>query len=343
MQLYRLRVVPESPWLTPWQSDTVGGLLCWVCARTLGARVLNERIIEPAVNGDPPFVVSDAFPEDWLPVPASVLLLPWPAEERKAVKRARWVGRAAFRQVQRGCRPQVSDLVLEPLVHEYVQVRNAIRRGAGNATGDGGLFPTYERTLGLDLQNRPLEYLTIYLRVRPDDSEFLLTLFHELAAWGFGADRSVGKGQFRVAGGLEQVAELDDVTEPTGCAVLSTFQPNRSDPTDGAWRAFTKYGKLGPDFGLENVFKRPLVLLRPGACFGSTVHRAWLGRAIPADELLAPDVAAHVSRANAKIVHWGFGLAVPIRWRHTAIGPAGVSALAEGASPGGANEAGHGV
>lgn len=343
MQLYRLRVVPESPWLTPWQSDTLAGLLCWACARSLGARVLRERIIEPALNGDPPFVLSDAFPEDWLPVPASLPLLNWPAQERKAVKRARWIGRACFRQVQRGRRPQVSDLVLDPLVREYLQLRNAIRRGTGNTTANGGLYSTYERTLGLDVQGRPLEYLTIYVRGRPEDLEFLLTLFHELAAWGFGADRSAGKGQFRLTAGLEEVADLDDVSEPTGCLVLSTFQPNRSDPTEGAWRAFTKYGKLGPDFGVENVLKRPLVLLRPGACFRSTVRREWVGRAVPADELLAPDVATHAALGNAKIVHWAFGLAVPIRWCDKEIGPADACAAAEGASPGGANEAGHGV
>ncbi|MGO9597043.1 MAG: hypothetical protein ACLP7Q_03385 [Isosphaeraceae bacterium] len=103
---------------------------------------------------------------------------------------------------------------------------------------------------------------------------------HELATDGFGADRSAGKGQFHVEGEPEPADFLDRVEVPNGLLVLSTFQPDAGDPTDGAWDAFTKYGKLGPEFGLENVFKRPLVLRKPGACFLLPKARPWLGRAV---------------------------------------------------------------
>jgi hypothetical protein len=96
--------------------------------------------------------------------------------------------------------------------------------------------------------------------------------------------------------------------------VLSTFQPAATDPTDGAWEAFTKYGKLGPDFGLENVFKRPMILFRPGACFRSLPARGWMGRAIPMKELLAEDIVGHLNGRGAAVVHWAFGLCVPLIW-----------------------------
>ena len=51
MNLYRFRLIPESPWRTPWQSDTLAGLLCWMCARTEGDTVLRRQIIEPALAG----------------------------------------------------------------------------------------------------------------------------------------------------------------------------------------------------------------------------------------------------------------------------------------------------
>src|SRR5712691_9939475 len=89
MQLYRFRIVPESAWRTPWQSDTLAGLLCWALARTEGDAALQRDVIEPALQGAPAFVLSDAFPGDWLPVPALVRLAEWPAPDRKAVKRVR--------------------------------------------------------------------------------------------------------------------------------------------------------------------------------------------------------------------------------------------------------------
>ena len=96
MNLYRFRLVPESAWRTPWQSDTLAGLLCWMCARTEGHTVLRQQIIEPALAGRPPFVLSDAFPGDWLRVPAAVRLLDSLAEQRKTVKRAKWLSQESF-------------------------------------------------------------------------------------------------------------------------------------------------------------------------------------------------------------------------------------------------------
>ncbi|MDW8266604.1 MAG: hypothetical protein RMJ52_14865, partial [Gemmataceae bacterium] len=99
-----------------------------------------------------------------------------------------------------------------------------------------------------------------------------------------------------------------------GSVALSTFQPADGNPTDGAWEAFTKYGKLGPDFGLENVFKRPIIVLRPGASFRTPVPRGWLGRALPMDELLAQDVVGKLRNLDVQVIHWAFGLCVPLRW-----------------------------
>ena len=83
------------------------------------------------------------------------------------------------------------------------------------------------------------------------------------------------------------------------------------DPVDGAWETFIKYGKLGPDFGLENVFKRPLVLFRPGACFRGHAPQPWVGRSVPMAELLAPDAATALAARNTNVMHLAFGLALP--------------------------------
>lgn len=309
MNLYRFRLIPESPWRTPWQSDTLAGLLCWMCARTEGDAILRQQILEPALASRPPFVLSDAFPGDWLPLPAAVRLLEAPAELRKPLKRAKWLSQKSFAQLQRGELPAMAELIRDTGIHEYTQLRNTIGRSANTTTDGGGLFPTQESVL-----EKGVTCLTIYVRLETGFVELFWRLVQELAHWGFGSDRSAGKGQFGLDGQLEPVNELDTPTDADSFVVLSTFQPGAGDPTDGAWEVFTKYGKLGPDFGLENVFKRPMIVFRPGASFHGQASPGWIGRAIPMQELLSDDVVRHLNGIGASVVHWAFGLCVPLKW-----------------------------
>ncbi len=309
MNLYRFRLVPESPWRTPWQADTLSGLLCWTCARTEGDGVLRQQLIEPALDGRPPFVLSDAFPGDRLPLPAAVRTLDVPAELRKTVKRARWLLPNTFQRLQEGTVPGTGEMLRDAGVFEYTQLRNTIGRASNTTNNGGGLFPTEESVL-----NRGIRHLTVYARIVPEFVEPFGRLVQELAHWGFGSDRTAGKGQFRLDGGLEAVPGLDEPANADGCVVLSTFQPAGGDPAEGAWEAFTKYGKLGPDFGLENVFKKPLIVLRPGASFRVPAPRGWLGRAIPMHDLLAHEVVGHLQGIGANVIHWAFGLCLPLRW-----------------------------
>jgi CRISPR-associated protein Csm4 len=317
-RLFRLRLRPRSPWRTPWQADTLSGMLCWMCARTEGEGALREEILEPMLAGEPPFVLSDAFPGDLLPVPLAVRLLPWPAEARKAVKRARWLAPAAFEQLRAGAAPALESLVVESPVVEHGHTRNTLGR-LNDTTGDeGSLFTHPEHRL--ELGNPALtgaDWLSIYVRVRPGFEARLLELFEELAAVGFGADASVGKGAFAFAGGAPELEPLHGpgVAPPgaNGAITLSTFQPGAGDPNTGLWESFTKHGKLGPDFGLEDVRKHPLLLCRPGACFLTDSPRPFLGRAVPMDELLPSAAAAALQERGAAIVHPAFALAVPAR------------------------------
>lgn len=310
MNLYRFRLIPESPWLTPWQADTLSGMLCWAYARRHGGETLRREVLDPAMSGRPRFVLSDAFPGDWLPIPSILRLVDWPADQRKKVKRAIWLQPDSFMRVQRGRQITTEEMISTGGTHPYTQLRNSIGR-EGNAGSDGsGLFPKEERVL-----ERGISCLTVYARIEPDFASEFEELVKELAVSGFGADVSAGKGQFRLASGFESADWLaDPAVQTEGVVTLSTFQPGADDPTEGCWDAFTKYGKLGPDFGLENVFKRPLVLLRPGACFRTSGSRRWLGRAIAMHELLSSDTVDELHRKDAMVCHLAFGLCVPLCW-----------------------------
>lgn len=314
MELYRLKLRPSSPWRTPWQADTLAGMLCWACARKDGGEVLSKEILEPAMRGAPPFVLSDAFPGDLLPVPEFVRLQAWPQDQLKAVRKARWLGQKAFCKAQAGEAVLFSDLALNDPLKPHAQTRNQIDRLTDTTGAGGQLFTLAEHWLG-DKQEvlDGTAHLSVYVHVAPGFEEKLLALFGELAQIGFGADASVGKGQFDLLTGLEHAPELGKVERADGVIALSTFQPDIDDPADGGWQAFTKFGKLGPDFGLDNVFKRPLVMLRPGAFFRVAESRKMLGRAIPMDQLLSPEVCLALRGKGAEIAHLAFGLAVPVR------------------------------
>ena len=314
MKVHRIRVRPLSPWSTPWQADTLAGLLCWCLARAEGAEALRERVLKPAGAGRPPFVVSDAFPGDLLPVPAQLRLISWPAEARKTVKRSRWMSADSFRRFQAGSTIAVDDLVCDEMILVHEHLHNTISRETNTTGAPGSLFALEEMVLDERLGRNGSDTLSIYVRFIPEIEPMLLHLFRALSNSGFGADVSVGKGTFELASGLEPVDWLDaPADEANGVVVLSTFQPGPEDPTEGSWESFTKYGKLGPDFGIDNVFKRPLVAFRPGACFRLSPSRPFLGRAIPMTRLLSREACDELTSRSVEMMHLAFGVAVPAR------------------------------
>lgn len=309
MRLYRIKLRPLSPWRTPWQADTLSGLLCCACARVSGGDVLRAEILEPALADRPPFVLSDAFPGDLLPLPTAARLADWPPADRARLKRARWLDPLAFATFQ--CTGSLAPGNLQDFqpVKEATSTHNTLDR-ISDATGPpGSLFSRREWLLA-----RNFDHVSLYARVADGFLDPLVALLRALASTGFGADVSTGRGQFDLLGDPEPQDHLDAPPDgANGLIALSTFQPAPDDPADGLWEPIVKFGKLGPDFGIENVFKRPLILFRPGASFRSTAPRDFLGRAIPSTELLAPDTCHALAQRGIHPVHFAFGLTVPAR------------------------------
>jgi len=81
MKLLRYSLVPRSPLGSSLQSDTLAGhLLCFVRERD-GEEAL-KNLISQFLEGDPPFILSSAFPKGNLPFPA---LPPFPRPARDAL------------------------------------------------------------------------------------------------------------------------------------------------------------------------------------------------------------------------------------------------------------------
>ncbi len=309
LKLYRLRLRPLSPWMTPWQSDTLSGLLCWMGVRTGGVEKLKE-IIEPAYKKKPRFVLSDVFPGDLLPLPTLTRIQTWPPEERKRIKKSRWLSQSAFSEYRKDNRHlKIDEVHLDPSPFcARTRLRTMLDRTRDTTGEDGSLFSTLDTSL---TSPEKQQFLSVYARIESGFEDELLQLFKELSKTGYGADISSGFGEFEVLGTWEDASVIDEqVTQPNGLICLSSFQPDTNDPTDGLWECFVKYGKLGPDFGIENVFKRPQLLFKPGACFHSTDARPYIGRVIPMKELLSPDTCAELRARETNIVHYAYGLTV---------------------------------
>ena len=306
MNLYRLKIKPLSAWRTPWEADTLAGILCREFAYTEGADELQNQIIKPALLGDPPFILSNAFPGDFLPMPEFVRACTWPLNELKAVKQAKWLSLDAFRRVQTGAVLSLADLSGTATFQLDAHVHNTLDRLTDTTSGGGlSIFTQDEYWLN------GADYLSLYVRLKPEFEDTFLRLMTNIAAVGYGADKSSGKGQFELLSGLESAAYLERVTAPNATIVLSAFQPSTHDPTEGGWQISTKYGKLANDFGIAQIFKRPMLMLRAGAYFYTDQTLSKVGRAIAMHELLAPDACDELNARGISIAQLAFGLTVP--------------------------------
>jgi len=302
------------------------------------------------LDGQPPFVLSDALPGDLLPIPVAIRLFDPPSEtNHKAIKRGRWIRRNDFLAVRTaqsaGDIPWNRLLSDEDVLLTETTRHNTLARDSdaslGEEAGGGGLFSRPDTFLRMNVaginesglttaaQTSTLESapafkgarndggarLSLYFRAHDDKAtDLLLDLLYELSLTGFGADIATGRGQFEIVGEPEPAPELDAAPkDANGLIVLSTFQPAPGDPVDGYWEAFPKFGKVGPDLGLTDVRKHTLIMFRPGACFRADSPRTYLGRALPMNLILPESAASALREGGVNIIHPAFGLAVPMR------------------------------
>jgi len=298
---YRLTLRLLAPLGTPMHSDTLFGHLVWQVRFAEGQAGV-KAFLAPFLAGEPPFILSDAFPQGLLPRP----LLPRPHVEAaspaayaslKRWQKAPFVRVTDFLTLVQG-RPPAGDPVDDPW--QSVQMPHAaIDRSIGTSSGQGRFFQTEAHILPGD------GLLEVYLRAADDWVAKVETLVRQVARIGFGRDKSVGNGAFELVA-LEPWEGFASFRGADAFVSLSTMIPAATDPTEGFWRLRVKRGYLGENAGGGNPFKRPLLQFEPGAVFrtGPDTPRPFYGR-------IVPNVAPGMSEA----VQCGLALAVPCRWR----------------------------
>ncbi|MDD2366189.1 MAG: hypothetical protein PHN84_08505 [Desulfuromonadaceae bacterium] len=259
-------------------------------------------MIDLFCTGDIPFAISDGFPTGLLPAPITLKgrFLSESSENldsssyalMKKAKKREYLTLAQFQAFQRGETPD-----LENESKEFVKtttLHNKISRFT-NTTGEAGSL--FER----DEIFAPDGTVQIYAKVREGFEDDLRLLFELVSHSGFGAKKSSGKGACSVEK-FELFSGFDRNAKSSGFVTLSHYVPAQNDPTDGAYKTMIKYGKLGEEKTFSgNPFKKPLIMLKPGAVFKTDDVKPYYGRLVKEIAYSEPDV-----------VQYGFAFVVPV-------------------------------
>lgn len=304
MRTYRIDLAVPSGFITPWQSDTLFGHLCWAAERQ--GVFTNFQGAAGLINlfrgNDLPFVISDGFPAGLLPAPVTLKgrYLAQSSDELdssryallKKAKKREYLTISQFQAFLRGETPDLltdsKGFVLATTLH------NKISRFT-NTTGDAGSM--FER----DEIFAPEGKVQVYAKVRGGFEEDLRHLFDLVAHSGFGAKKSSGKGACSVES-FELFDGFGAVAKTNGFVTLSHYVPAQCDPTDGSYKTMVKYGKLGEEKTFcGNPFKKPLIMLKPGAVFKAADVKPYYGRLVE-----------NIAYADHEVVQYGFAFAVSL-------------------------------
>jgi CRISPR-associated protein Csm4 len=343
MTIYRLTIRPLTSFRTPLQSDTIFGHLMWALRYLEGEEALTD-FLDRYRGGAPPLLVSAGFPGDTLPVPVlSEDKADDEGEEgqigtersladevvehalRKALEDERYLPLAQWRKLASELSPdKLHELRLEAREElrrvrkgatEHAVTRTAVDRITGSAR-EGRLFVSHE------VFYAPHRTFDIWHKVMSDENG----LAERLTRWwrwvernGFGSGKSSGHGTFRFQdedGLVEAGSELPQVEEPNGFVTLSAWVPKAGDPTDVTYRTRIKRGKLGEALAVPSPWKKPLLMLEPGAM--ACLHRGdavtdWYGRLVENVHWAGETVPEMQRTAVENVVQLGYAFPLPVR------------------------------
>ncbi|MCT4593243.1 MAG: hypothetical protein N4A57_03075 [Anaeromicrobium sp.] len=300
MELYRIKIKPKSSYITPWQSDTIFGSLCWVIANYEGEKVLKE-FLQGYRQNNVPFVVSNGFINDLLPKPVarkisledmkgskSDILKHMQLEKQN--KKIDWLTIDEFNSIINN-----REVIIKSKENKEKQTRtmhNSISRFS-DATIEGSLYEQNEYFLDEG-------HISIYVKVKDEYKDKLFDLFKRLSITGFGKKISTGKGQFSI----QEIEKFQGfkIPDKVNCFVnLSNYVPKEEDPTRGQYKTFIKHPKLGQGYALSaNPFKRPVLMIKPGAVFWTTEVKDYYGRLV-----------SNISYEHPQVVQCGYSLSIP--------------------------------
>lgn len=336
---YKVQIKVLSSVVTPFHADTIFGTICWGIALLEGQDKIREFLNLYKSKETVPLVISDGLFDDYLPCPVleplslkksedlinNVIGGDNPSEKIKRIQKLKQFKNIKYLPIEYFnknkelfSQDKLSEDYLKGQIKEsrlteddYI-LRTSIDRYSGKAM-EGRLFHTKE--IFYDSK------INIYVKLREGshfDGNWLKKIFSYIEVSGYGADKSVGRGQIKV----ESIGEKNDLPhcdKPNAFISLSSFVPDRDDPSDGCYIPLLKYGKLGEYYANSSIdkiisgtderignnpFKRPLLMFRAGSTFR-----------LKNDEGIRPYYGRIVENIHwdSEIVHYGLAFPLGIR------------------------------
>jgi CRISPR-associated protein Csm4 len=308
MQTLRFTLRPRTAFGTPLAGDTLFGQLCWALRHRFGEEWLDARLVE-YTEGRPFLVVSNAFPQGFLPLP-TVPSSFWNAtnDDRKLLKKKRWLAvenlQADFRTWQSfACDDAKSvEVVLQkygcgkgkPALQKiHAQPHNSINRAT--ATTDENFTPYTQTQYWFHPEMRLDLYAVLdETRLAPQDLDAALA---DIGQNGYGRDASIGLGKFAIErddtfAGLPHAKNANALLTLAPCAPQGQgFVRERS-----FYQILTRFGRHG-DVAVYsgNPFKRPLLLAQTGGVFSPETldqNRVFIGQGLGGVSLSQPKTIA---------------------------------------------------
>lgn len=315
MHSFCVTLTPLSAFATPVKGDTLFGQLCWAIRNRLGETHLNQ-CLEGYTQNQPFAVISDAFPEKYVPLPKlpSKYYRPVGGEDRKAIKKRCWLPKDAIEKPVSdwldSARPPAAIAAGYTVgKHDYVnlsekhpQPHNSINRQT-NTTGKNGFAPyNVEQEWFLPGLSWTVYVLLNSERLSPEYCEQCL---QDIGSIGFGRDASIGLGKFKVE--AFQKTSLPAQNEANACLTLAPCAPQGLgfDGQNSFYQLFTRFGRHG-DVAVHQEgkpFKNPILLAQTAAVFAAKPPESgFIGQGLGGNGELSKTLAATVHQGYAPVI-----------------------------------------
>ena len=283
MKSLRLTIKFESSLGSLLLSDTIFGHFCWEYRDIFGEERLKELLDDFENN---PFIVfSDGFVKGTIPMP---FLKPKSLGEMKGYflkrdknidyySKAKNLKKSGFVDVDflDSVRGNLELFALYDYIHESSTetvrfVRNSVNR-ISNIVREG-LYSTIET-----FYKEPVDFYVKYDDSRVD-KKTIEKVFKSIGKFGFGRDKSTGKGRFKVVEVENEPEILARKSKKTFISLSSGVPDDDCEILYG--KTFTKFGKHGRGPMLKNPFKNPVILFRSGSVFKFRNKKGVYGNAL---------------------------------------------------------------
>jgi CRISPR-associated protein Csm4 len=307
MQAFQVTINLHSAFATPLKGDTLFGQLCWAIRNRLGENRLIE-LLSGYTNGQPFAVVSDAFPQGYLPLPKLPGCYYDKIEDadRKAIKKRCWLPEPAVEK------PLAQWLTLaqtaselagraSSLSEKHPQPHNKINR-LTNTTGSG--FDPYSIEQEWFIPNISWSIVLLLDTARFSSADCRQCL-GDMGNIGFGRDASIGLGKFSVSEFAE--ATLPAQSDANACLTLAPCAPQGRgfDCRNSFYQLFTRFGRHG-DIAVHSEgkpFKNPVLLAQTAAVFATEPPiSGFIGQGIGGNGEVSKTMPATVHQGYAPVI-----------------------------------------